>query len=63
MALKFISAKPSKRLTFVYLANDVIQNAKKKAPEFNKDFAHILPDAFTQAAKYVYSHLTHLFLF
>ncbi|KAH9507766.1 Regulation of nuclear pre-mRNA domain containing protein 1B [Bulinus truncatus] len=44
-------AKPSKRLTFVYLANDVIQNSKKKGPEFSKDFAHILPDAFTQAAK------------
>ncbi|XP_059163507.1 regulation of nuclear pre-mRNA domain-containing protein 1B-like isoform X2 [Physella acuta] len=44
-------AKPSKRLTFVYLANDVIQNSKRKGPEFTKDFAHILPDAFTQAAK------------
>ncbi|CAL1538487.1 unnamed protein product [Lymnaea stagnalis] len=44
-------SKPSKRLTFVYLANDVIQNSKKKGPEFSKDFAHILPDAFTQAAK------------
>lgn len=44
-------AKPSKRLTFIYLANDVIQNSKKKAPEFSKDFAHMLPDAFTQASK------------
>ncbi|KAK0060788.1 regulation of nuclear pre-mRNA domain-containing protein 1B-like isoform X1 [Biomphalaria pfeifferi] len=44
-------AKPSKRLTFVYLANDVIQNSKRKGPEFSKDFAHILPDAFTQASK------------
>ncbi|GFN74349.1 regulation of nuclear pre-mRNA domain-containing protein 1b [Plakobranchus ocellatus] len=44
-------AKPSKRLTFIYLANDVIQNSKKKGPEFSKDFAHILPDAFSQAAK------------
>lgn len=44
-------AKLSKRLTFIYLANDVIQNSKKKGPEFSKDFAHILPDAFSQAAK------------
>ncbi|XP_005101801.1 regulation of nuclear pre-mRNA domain-containing protein 1B [Aplysia californica] len=44
-------AKPSKRLTFIYLANDVIQNSKKKGPEFSKDFGHILPDAFTQASK------------
>ncbi|RUS80586.1 hypothetical protein EGW08_011641 [Elysia chlorotica] len=44
-------AKLNKRLTFIYLANDVIQNSKKKGPEFSKDFAHILPDAFSQAAK------------
>uniref|UniRef100_A0A0B6Y8G2 CID domain-containing protein n=1 Tax=Arion vulgaris TaxID=1028688 RepID=A0A0B6Y8G2_9EUPU len=44
-------AKPTKRLTFVYLANDVIQNSKKKGPEFSKDFSNILADAFIQASK------------
>lgn len=39
-------AKPNRRLTFVYLANDVIQNSKKKGPEFSKEFATILSKAF-----------------
>lgn len=31
---------------FMYLANDVIQNSKKKGPEFGKEFATVLPKAF-----------------
>lgn len=31
-------AKPNRKLTFLYLANDVIQNSKRKGPEFTKDF-------------------------
>lgn len=30
----------------MYLANDVIQNSRKKGPEFNKEFAGVLRDAF-----------------
>ena len=30
----------------MYLANDVIQNSKKKGPEFGKEFGTILPKAF-----------------
>ncbi|XP_011180569.1 regulation of nuclear pre-mRNA domain-containing protein 1B [Zeugodacus cucurbitae] len=36
-----------KKLTFMYLANDVIQNSKKKGPEYGKEFAQILPKVFT----------------
>ncbi|XP_069476628.1 regulation of nuclear pre-mRNA domain-containing protein 1A isoform X2 [Ambystoma mexicanum] len=39
-------AKPSRKLTFLYLANDVIQNSKRKGPEFTKDFAPVIVDAF-----------------
>ncbi|CAH2283788.1 Hypothetical predicted protein [Pelobates cultripes] len=39
-------AKPSRKLTFLYLANDVIQNSKRKGPEFTKDFAPVIADAF-----------------
>lgn len=35
----------SKKLTLLYLANDVIQNAKKKGPEFKAEFAKFLPRA------------------
>ncbi|XP_060080253.1 regulation of nuclear pre-mRNA domain-containing protein 1B-like [Ylistrum balloti] len=43
--------KSAVRLTFMYLANDVIQNSKKKGPELTRDFATVLPDAYAVAAK------------
>ncbi|XP_042187694.1 regulation of nuclear pre-mRNA domain-containing protein 1B isoform X1 [Callorhinchus milii] len=43
-------AKPNRKLTFLYLANDVIQNSKKKGPEFTKDFAPVLVDAFSHVS-------------
>lgn len=47
----FLTVRASHRLTFMYLANDVIQNSKKKGPEFTKDFATVLPDAYKFATK------------
>uniref|UniRef100_UPI00358F4A0C regulation of nuclear pre-mRNA domain-containing protein 1B-like n=1 Tax=Myxine glutinosa TaxID=7769 RepID=UPI00358F4A0C len=44
-------AKPSRKLTFLYLANDIIQNSKKKGPEFAHDFSPVLVDAFTHVAR------------
>ncbi|EDV50277.1 regulation of nuclear pre-mRNA domain-containing protein 1A [Drosophila erecta] len=35
-----------KKLTFMYLANDVIQNSKKKGPEYGKEFTHVLGKVF-----------------
>lgn len=40
------SVTQPKKLTFLYLANDVIQNSKKKGPEFSQEFAEVLPYAF-----------------
>lgn len=42
---KFTVAK-NKKLTFMYLANDVIQNSKKKGPEYGREFLKVLPKAF-----------------
>lgn len=44
-------APTSKKLTFMYLANDVIQNSKKKGPEFGKEFEHVLLKAFKLIAQ------------
>ncbi|TRY98620.1 hypothetical protein DNTS_005293 [Danionella cerebrum] len=44
-------AKSSRKLTFLYLANDVIQNSKKKGPEFTKDFESVLIDACSHVAR------------
>ncbi|XP_029298352.1 regulation of nuclear pre-mRNA domain-containing protein 1A-like isoform X2 [Cottoperca gobio] len=43
-------AQVSRKLTFLYLANDIIQNSKKKGPEFTQDFAPVIVEAF----KHVY---------
>lgn len=40
-----ISKNPAKKLVFMYLANDVIQNSRKKAPEYVKEFATVLKPA------------------
>ncbi|ESO83070.1 hypothetical protein LOTGIDRAFT_134103 [Lottia gigantea] len=44
-------AKPAKKLVFVYLANDVIQNSKKKGPEFTRDFMTVLLPAIMVVGK------------
>ena len=42
----FLTASESRKLTFMYLANDVIQNSKKKGPEYNKEFGSKLAKVF-----------------
>ncbi|KAM4033628.1 regulation of nuclear pre-mRNA domain-containing protein 1B isoform 1-T1 [Anomaloglossus baeobatrachus] len=44
-------AKASRKLTFLYLANDVIQNSKRKGPEFTREFENVLLDAFTHVSR------------
>ncbi|GFT17845.1 regulation of nuclear pre-mRNA domain-containing protein 1B [Nephila pilipes] len=46
-------AKPHRKLTFMYLANDVIQNSKKKGPEFSKEFSTVLSKAFAHVKENV----------
>ncbi|XP_063244707.1 regulation of nuclear pre-mRNA domain-containing protein 1B [Bacillus rossius redtenbacheri] len=43
---ELLKADYSRKLTLMYLANDVIQNSKKKGPEFGKEFATVLKRAF-----------------
>uniref|UniRef100_A0A182WAJ8 CID domain-containing protein n=1 Tax=Anopheles minimus TaxID=112268 RepID=A0A182WAJ8_9DIPT len=50
--LKELQRAPStKKLTFMYLANDVIQNSKKKGPEFGREYEHVLVKAFKNVAQ------------
>lgn len=53
--LFFFPAKSNRKLTFLYLANDVIQNSKRKGPEFTREFESVLVDAFSHVARYVVS--------
>ncbi|XP_025836807.1 regulation of nuclear pre-mRNA domain-containing protein 1B isoform X2 [Agrilus planipennis] len=43
---ELLKTKETKKLTFMYLANDVIQNSRKKGPEYGKEFANVLTKAF-----------------
>lgn len=43
---ELLKAKDSKKLTHMYLANDVIQNSRKKGPEYGEEFASVLIKAF-----------------
>ncbi|XP_078508246.1 regulation of nuclear pre-mRNA domain-containing protein 1B isoform X3 [Lissotriton helveticus] len=44
-------AKSSRKLTFLYLANDVIQNSKRKGPEFTREFEMVLVDAVSHVSR------------
>lgn len=44
-------AKQDRKLTLMYLSNDVIQNSKKKGPEYGKEFGSILNDVFTHVGE------------
>ncbi|XP_063828311.1 regulation of nuclear pre-mRNA domain-containing protein 1B [Ostrinia nubilalis] len=48
---ELLKAKDAKQLTFMYLANDVIQNSKKKGPEYGKEFGEVLIESFKHMAK------------
>lgn len=44
------SAQPPRKLVFMYLANDVIQNSKKKGPEYSESFSTTLGKSFKDIA-------------
>ena len=49
---ELIKVRTKKKLTFLYLANDVIQNSRKKGSEFIKAFGGVLITAFTHVSKH-----------
>lgn len=42
----------------MYLANDVIQNSKKKGPEYGREFGHVLKNAFEHMSSIGYDEKT-----
>jgi regulator of Ty1 transposition protein 103 len=45
---ELLTGSEAKQLTLMYLANDVIQNGKKKGPEYGQEFGKELAKAFNQ---------------
>lgn len=48
---EFRRAPPKKKIAFLHLANDVIQNGVVAAPQYGKLFEPVLPTAFKETAK------------
>jgi regulator of Ty1 transposition protein 103 len=46
------ATKPERKLTFIYLANDILQNSRKKGNEYMKEFTQPLNEAIENTAKY-----------
>ena len=46
------STKSDRKLTFIYLANDMLQNSRKKGYEYMTEFSSVLPDAIENTAKF-----------
>lgn len=53
MFAKMTGKTQAKKLTLMYLANDVIQNSRKKGPEYSKEFSGVLKQAFDIISRYV----------
>ncbi|CAF0732888.1 unnamed protein product [Brachionus calyciflorus] len=47
-----LSQKPERKLTLLYLANDILQNSRKKGSEYLKEYSGILLEAIEDIAKY-----------
>lgn len=43
---QYHSSPREQRLAFLYLANDILQNSRRKGAEFVGEFWKVLPDAF-----------------
>ena len=48
-AKNFRGAQANQKLAFLYLANDIIQNSRRKGPEFVNEFWKALPGAVNDA--------------
>lgn len=46
------NSKPDRKLTLLYLANDILQNSRKKGSEYLKEYSNMMQDAIEDIAKY-----------
>lgn len=46
------AAKPERKLTLMYLANDILQNSRKKGEEYLKEFTHVLEQAIENTSRF-----------
>lgn len=46
------AAKPERKLTLMYLANDILQNSRKKGEEYLKEFTNVLEQAIENTSRF-----------
>lgn len=46
------TTKPERKITFIYLANDILQNSRRKGDEYSTEFRPALKEAFENTARY-----------
>jgi len=51
LRILIVAAQDHRKLTFIYLANDVVQNSRRKGPELGKAFAPTLKKALEHMGK------------
>lgn len=54
-----VAARESKKLTLIYLANDIIQNSKRKGHEYSSEFGIVMAKALENVYQLVI-HVTRL---
>ena len=47
----YSAADAGHKLTLLYLANDIVQNSRKKGSEYKAEFSRVLPRAFHVVSK------------
>jgi CID domain len=47
---EIIAATPARKISFLYLANELLQDSRKKGMEFIQEYEKILPDVFANLA-------------
>jgi regulator of Ty1 transposition protein 103 len=55
---ELLAAKENKKLTLIYLANDIIQNSKRKGPEYSNEFGIVMPKALENVYQLVLVYST-----
>ena len=52
MLIKYTSpASAAKKLSLLHLANDILQNSRRKGPEYIREFGKVMPEAMSQSLK------------
>ena len=49
--VEFAKAPMDRQIAMLYLANDILQNSRRKGPEFINEFYHVMPRAISHLLK------------